>query len=117
MLPQLTDSPSLQQDAERIAKRLRVSSWAVLTRARSTNRISAASYRQAVAKLLRQLKFPKSRGGGSDFYQMQQAALGKNLAGAMISAVRAGQLPYREMWQMSGIKPANVGKFSERVFS
>ena len=117
VLPQLTDSPSLLSDAERIAKRLRVSSWAVLTRARSAGRISEESYHQAVAELRKNLRRSKHKSGGSDFYQMQQAALGKNLAGAMISAVRAGQLPYRDMWQMTGIKPANVGKFSERVFS
>ena len=117
VLPQLTDSPSLLSDAERIAKRLRVSSWSVLTRARSAGRISEESYHQAVAELRKNLRRSKHKSGGSDFYQMQQAALGKNLAGAMISAVRAGQLPYRDMWQMTGIKPANVGKFSERVFS
>jgi Zn-dependent peptidase ImmA (M78 family)/transcriptional regulator with XRE-family HTH domain len=106
----------LLNEAEKIAKPLKVSSWAVLTRLLTLRKISKIEYKDAVDYIKSEvlnIKFNKK--GGPDYYVMRKMLFGKNLSQAIINAAKSGDLMYRDMNVMFGIKAKNFDRFVKAV--
>ena len=115
MLQHLKGADDVLEAARMTAAPLKVSAWAVLTRAFLNGILSQEAYRRAVG-VIKQTRAEASIKGkkkqrGSGFYVQKLDALGQNLSSAMLSAVNAGELLYRDFWALSGIKPAQVSDF------
>lgn len=54
-------------------------------------------------------------GGGGDFWNTQRWRIGMRLASAVVRAVRAGRLPYREACNLTGLNGANFADMPERM--
>lgn len=105
----------LVENADRLSKKLKISSWAVLTRLRTQKRISEDQYRTAVVEIKkRRLEKPRSN-SAADFYLTRGAALGRNFSRALISSVKSGSMLYRDMWMLSGIKPKAIDKYAQEI--
>jgi len=110
----LSGKDDLLATAENLARRLKVSAWAVLTRALDLSLITRDEYIELIAEIRRGLaNHPKK--GGADFYTARAAFLGRNISCAMVESVRSGSMLYRDMWRLTGISPSKVGDFAKRL--
>lgn len=119
-LPDENEFKKIQEDdlirkIDQLSRKLKVSSWAVLTRTRVLRRISEAQYRTALSQIKEQGRMQPKASGSADYYKSRGAALGRNFSRALISSVKSGAILYRDMWQLSGIKPKSIDKYAKEI--
>ena len=91
-------------EAQRLARRFKVSTLVVLRRVHDAGGLSKKAFWRAYqAELQRLLALPKSSGGG-DFYATPGARAGKTFARALVTSALEGRTSFTEAFRLLGFK-------------
>ncbi len=99
---ELRPGQPLETEAQRLARRFKVSSLVMLRRIYDTGRVPYTQFQRAYDAELERLK-KQPKGSGGDFYLTQAARVSKRFARALVASTLEGQTLYRDALQMLGI--------------
>ncbi len=95
----------LLHEAQRLARRFKVSTLVVLRRIHETGAIEAKTFWAAYrAERDRLLAVPKAQKGGGDFFATLGVRVGKSLAHALVVSALESRTPFPEAFRLLGIK-------------
>jgi Zn-dependent peptidase ImmA (M78 family) len=99
-----------------LARRFKVSSVVAARSAMDTGLVS----RESFLDFYREYKEDQSqqrgrRGGGGDFWALQNLRVGQRFGSAVIQATREGRLPYREAYNLTGLSGVTFERFAEKL--
>lgn len=101
-------STPLRDEANRLARRFKVSTLVVLRRIRDLGAVSEAKIRKAYDEEVQVAQEAMKAGGGGDFYRTQGARLGDRFIRAVAVSALEGQITYTEAYRLLGVKKAST---------
>lgn len=96
-----------QEEAARLARHFKVSTVAMLVRAREAGMIDAELF-EALYAMESQREGRSRESTGGDFYRTQRTRLGTRFATAVIVSALEGRTPYKEAFHLLGIKKSET---------
>ena len=101
---------------ERLAKRFKVSPVVIGRRALDLRLVKRSEFIQFYTDYTRQERHKRSKEtGGGDFYNNQNARLGRLFATRLIQAAKEGRLGFKEAYDLSGLKGGTFQKYAQRL--
>jgi Zn-dependent peptidase ImmA (M78 family) len=97
-------------EVHRLARRFKTSALVLLIRALEGDLIGRAEFDQLYEKESQRARENTGAGGG-DFYLTQRSRIGRRFARAVIAGALEGQVPFKEAFQLLGVKSSET--FSE----
>ena len=101
------------EDYETVAKRFKVSEYVIYRIALEHGYITRIQYHRLVERFnqrLQSLPERETRGGG-DFYVTAHARLGESFSRTVVKAARAGELAYRDAYELLGLRGSTFIKY------
>ena len=101
------------EDYETVAKRFKVSEYVIYRIALEHGYITRIQYHRLVERFnqrLQSLPERETRGGG-DFYVTAHARLGESFSRTVVKAARAGELAYRDAYELLGLRGSTFTKY------
>lgn len=102
-----------------VARWFKVSPLVVARRALDLDLIGKAAffvfYKQQQEEWQQLKAKEKRKEGGPNFYTVQNARLGRRFAYAVVCAAREGRLPYRDAYQLTGLKGNTFDEYANRL--
>ena len=101
------------EDYETVAKRFKVSEYVIYRIALEHGYITRIQYHRLVERFnqrLQSLPERETRGGG-DFYVTAHARLGESFSRTVVKASRAGELAYRDAYELLGLRGSTFTKY------
>lgn len=98
---------AVQEKPDRIkqlVKHFKVSSLVILRRLRDADYLTNDEFSRLYTDEITQFHQTHSGSGGGDFYRTLRVRLGKRFASALISSTLEGTTPYRDAFQLLGVK-------------
>ena len=108
--------PAVQNSSnpfQAIAQRFRVSAIVAARRLLDMGQIDRDTFIGSYNDLKGQEKSPPSATGGGNFWNRQRWRLGPRFAGAAARAAKAGRLPYREAYSLTGLNGDTFERMAE----
>jgi Zn-dependent peptidase ImmA (M78 family)/DNA-binding XRE family transcriptional regulator len=113
------EDESLAEACERLAKVFRVSQLVVARRAFDLGRTTRRDFDELVGVLFARARASKQKQqeaeGGPGFLPMVRLRSSKTLTSAIVEAVRAGDVLYREAASLLGVKPAHIDQLANAM--
>lgn len=98
----------LREEANRLARRFKVSTLVVLRRIRDLRVIVDSKVRKAYQEEVQAAEEALKRGAGGDFYRTQGARLGERFIRAVAVSALEGQITYTEAFRLLGVRKAST---------
>lgn len=108
--------PSVRNKSEpfqALARHFKVSELVVARRTLDLGYITKNEFIEFYEDYLSKERSSTQDNGGGDFYENQNARIGRRFAEAVISAVRTGKLLYREAYELTGLYGSTFDKYAE----
>jgi Zn-dependent peptidase ImmA (M78 family)/DNA-binding XRE family transcriptional regulator len=113
------DGDDLGEATARLARAFRVSQLVIARRAFDLGKVGRADFDELVSRLFAAARARKARqqeaDGGPTFLTMVRLRSGQAFTKAIVDAVRAGDVLYREAASLLGVKPGHIDQLSEVV--
>lgn len=107
---------ALDREVDRLAKAFRVSAMVIARRAYDLGKVDRGDFDALMSQLFARARALKERqkesSGGPGFLTMVKLRSGALFTGAVVDAVRTGELLYREAASLLGVKPAHLDQLA-----